>query len=237
MRKKAERRKFWLIHLIWGCAFVGLLVGAIVCYGPAIDAALDAQQRAGEAEVKLLELEMRLDLERMDLYYMQGNDLRLIAGLERENSLYEALLSSMPREMVETAYNMKIAGMGGGYDPAVGGAQEQFVLKVLEPLPTMTTTNIAVQTQVEGLGDTEVAYLNYLDYQRLGNAVLMFPQFPDVSFVAQPDTYNIIRRGEVGIVSWKSDDEDQDKLYQSRWTWDGSDVVGIVYAEPAVLVD
>jgi len=209
------------------------LLAGITFYGPAIDGALDAQRRAGEAEVKLLELETRLDLERMDLYYMQGNDLRIIASLKRENSLYEALLQSLPTEMVQTTYNMELVGIGGGYD----GEQEQFILKILQPVMGMTTTNLAVQKQVEGLGDTEVAFVNYLDWQRLGNAVVMFPAFPDTTFVLQPDTYEVIRRGEIGIVVWDSKNDDKAKLYQSRWALDGFGAMGTVYSEPPVLKD
>lgn len=223
----------WKTHLTWASICAGILLAGVVCYYPAMEAALDAQKRASDAERKNLEIAMQVNLETMDSVYQQGNDLRIIAGLKRENSLYETLLQSLPQEMVQTTYNLELAGVGGGCD----GVQEQFIIRVLEPVPGMTTTNAAVQEQVEGMGATEVAYVNYLDWERLGNAVVMFSAFPDVTFVLQPDSYEIVRRGEIGIVVWKSENKEKASAYQNRWALDGFDTTGVVYSEKSVLKD
>lgn len=224
MRKKTERRKFWLTHLVWGCAFVGLLIGAIVYYGPAIDAALDAQRRAGEAEERLADVENRLELALMDAILMQGNDLRTIAKLKRQNSVYEVWLSAVPKDVAHTIFLEDLVGIQGNTEMA----QEQFVVHILKPQPSLKMVNADVQDNVEGIGTTEVCFLNLWDFERLGSSVICFPPFPDTSFVAQPDTKGIVERGEIGIVAWEDDE---------RWFFDGFDVIGVIYLEPAVLVD
>jgi len=224
MRKKAERRKFWLIHLVWGCAFTGAVIGGIVCYGPAIDTALEAQRRAGEAEERLADVENRLELALMDAILMQGNDLRTIAKLKRQNSVYEVWLSSIPKNVARTIFLEDLMGIQGNTEMT----QEQFVVHILKPQPSLKMVNADVQDKVEGIGTTEVCFLNLWDFERLGSSVICFPPFPDVFFVAQPDTKGIVERGEIGIVAWEDDE---------RWFFDGFDVIGVIYLEPTVIVD
>ncbi len=224
MRKKAERRKFWLIHLVWFSVCAGLFIGGMVCYGPAIDGALEAQRRASEAEERLADVENRLELALMDAILMQGNDLRTIAKLKRQNSVYEVWLSAVPKNVARTIFLEDLVGIQGNTEMT----QEQFVVHILEPQPSLKMVNADVQDKVEGIGTTEVCFLNLWDFERLGSSVICFPPFPDTSFVAQPDTRGVVGRGEIGIVAWEDDE---------RWFFDGFDVIGVIYLEPAVLKD
>jgi len=223
-KNKPRQRRGWKSHLIWGSVCAGILAAGSVFYIPAMNAALDAQRRAGEAEERLADVENRLELALMDAILMQGNNLRTIAKLKRQNSVYEVWLSAVPRDVARTIFLEDLVGIQGNTEMT----QEQFIVHILKPQPSLKMVNADVQDMVEGIGTTEVCFLNLWDFERLGSSVICFPPFPDTSFVAQPDTKGVVERGEIGIVAWEDDE---------RWFFDGFDAIAVIYWEPPVLKD